>query len=257
MSLRKKLDQHYRAFDRTQIKPDPLEVPHRYDTREDIELSAFIASIFAFGNVNLIIKQTEKILQPLGKNPYNNLLSMSENKITKYFSESRYRFYSGEDVLSLLRVIRSLLKKYGTIEKIFMEGEKDFSSTKKLLSNFSKKFLCEAENQNEKITRGIKFMFPDPETGGACKRMNLFLRWMVRNDDLDFGLWNCISPAQLIIPVDTHIAKISRQLGLTKRKIADWKMAEEITTKLKKYDAEDPVKYDFALCHISMRGMEF
>jgi len=107
------------------------------------------------------------------------------------------------------------------------------------------------------FSNGIKFMFPLPQKGSACKRMNLFLRWMVRNDELDFGLWNEIKPNKLIIPVDTHIAKICKQLKLTKRKNVNWKMAEEITGKLKRFDPVDPVKYDFALCHIGMRKLEF
>jgi uncharacterized protein (TIGR02757 family) len=104
---------------------------------------------------------------------------------------------------------------------------------------------------------GFKFMFPLPENGSSCKRMNLFLRWMVRKDELDFGLWNSISPSKLVIPVDTHIARISTELGLTKRKNVSWKMAEEITENLKQFDPADPVKYDFAICHIGMRKLDF
>ena len=100
-------------------------------------------------------------------------------------------------------------------------------------------------------------MFPLPELGSACKRMNLFLRWMVRKDELDFGLWNEISPSKLVIPVDTHIAKISKTLKLTTYKNVSWKMAEQITENLKKFDPSDPLKYDFALCHIGMRKLEF
>ena len=107
------------------------------------------------------------------------------------------------------------------------------------------------------LSIGSKFMFPVPEKGSACKRMNLFLRWMVRKDDLDFGLWREIHTSKLVIPVDTHVARISRSLRLTKRKNVSWKMAEEITEKLKKFDPEDPVKYDFAICHIGMRKMKF
>jgi uncharacterized protein (TIGR02757 family) len=100
-------------------------------------------------------------------------------------------------------------------------------------------------------------MFPLPSAGSACKRMNLFLRWMVRKDELDFGIWNEISPAKLVIPVDTHIARICKELKLTRLKNVSWKMAEEITDSLRKFDPVDPVKYDFAICHIGMRKMEF
>jgi len=100
-------------------------------------------------------------------------------------------------------------------------------------------------------------MLPDPAKGSACKRMNLFLRWMIRKDDLDFGLWNEIPPSKLVIPVDTHVSKICKELKLTRRKNESWIMAEEITEKLKKFDPHDPVKYDFAICHIGMRRLAF
>ncbi len=110
---------------------------------------------------------------------------------------------------------------------------------------------------SEHDSRGVRFMFPDPLKGSACKRQNLFLRWMIRNDELDFGLWKEIPTSKLIVPVDTHIAQISKKLQLTKRENVSWKMAEEITNNLKKFDENDPVKYDFALCHIGMRKLKF
>ena len=127
---------------------------------------------------------------------------------------------------------------------------------KNALSHFCNFFLDEIKKKDE-ISLGIKFMFPIPEKGSACKRMNLFLRWMVRKDELDFGLWNEIQTNKLIIPVDTHVARICRNLKITKRKNVNWLMAEEITNKLKSYDPIDPVKYDFAICHIGMRKMIF
>jgi uncharacterized protein (TIGR02757 family) len=119
--------------------------------------------------------------------------------------------------------------------------------------------LSAAESYTGKgdVSSGIKFMFPDPESGSACKRMNLFLRWMVREDELDFGLWKGMRADQLIIPVDTHIARIAQKLKLTRRKNISWHMAEEITENLKRFDPNDPVKYDFALCHIGMRNLKF
>jgi len=117
--------------------------------------------------------------------------------------------------------------------------------------------LKKAHQEFKKLSRGIVFMFPLPEKGSACKRMNLFLRWMVRKDELDFGLWSQIPTSKLIIPVDTHIARICKQLRLTNRKNVSWKMAEEITNSLKKFDPDDPVKYDFAICHIGMRKLKF
>lgn len=257
MTLKEKLERHYRAFDKSQLSPDPLEIPHRYSKKEDIELTALISSIFAYGSVELIIRQIDKILLPLGENPHQSLIGMSDAELKGNFYKNPYRFFSEKDVYVLFKILQRLLRKFSGIEKFFIDEMKQEIPVKILLSNFSNRMLKEIESAHEPVTRGIKFMFPSPETGSACKRMNLFLRWMVRKDDLDFGLWNVISPAQLLIPVDTHIAKICRQLKLTRRKNADWKMAEEITTRLKSFDPLDPIKYDFALCHISMRGLEF
>ena len=131
------------------------------------------------------------------------------------------------------------------------------SNTKNAITNFSNYFLQKAQNEFGELSRGLKFMFPLPEKGSACKRMNLFLRWMVRKDELDFGLWDEIPTSKLIIPVDTHIARICKQLKLTKRKNVSWQMAEEITENLKQFDPNDPVKYDFAICHIGMRKLSF
>ena len=117
--------------------------------------------------------------------------------------------------------------------------------------------MIEIISDHKPASHGIKFMFPDPLKGSACKRINLFLRWMVRKDELDFGIWEEIHTSQLIIPVDTHVAKICKKLKLTRCKNVSWKMAEEITEKLKKFDPVDPVKYDFAICHIGMRKMQF
>lgn len=257
MTLKDKLEFHYRAFDKSQLSPDPLEIPHRFNNKEDIELTAFIASLFAFGSVGLIIRQIDKVLLPLGEKPYQSLMAMSDAELKKYFCKNPYRFYSEKDVYVLFNILQRLLRKFGGIEKLFDDGGKSEVSVKKLFSNFSHRILREVESAHEPVTRGIKFMFPSPNSGSACKRMNLFLRWMVRKDELDFGLWDVITPAQLLIPVDTHIAKICRRLKLTHRNNADWKMAEEITFRLKTFDPTDPIKYDFALCHISMRGLKF
>ena len=148
-------------------------------------------------------------------------------------------------------------EKHGSLKKLFMLNYNvDDVNIKNALSHFSNSFLNEIK-KNYEISPGIKFMFSLPEKGSACKRMNLFLRWMVRKDELDFGIWNEVQTCKLIIPVDTHVARICRSLNLTKRKNVSWKMAEEITKKLKRYDPIDPVKYDFAICHIGMRKMDF
>jgi uncharacterized protein (TIGR02757 family) len=259
--LKQKLEYHYKAFDRKKLEPDPLQFPHKFSNKKDIEVMAFIASVFAYGNVKQIINSLNKFLLFANNKPYNFITKFRKSKI-KYFI---HRFYSNNDVRQLFYLLCVAYKEFGSLKNLFLTGytEND-ANLKNALTNFSKYFLNKCDNEFGEVSRGIKFMFPLPEKGSACKRMNLFLRWMIRKDDLDFGLWNCLSGRQdeiltskLVIPVDTHIVKICKQLGLTNKKNVSWKMAEEITANLKRFDPDDPVKYDFALCHIGMRKLTF
>lgn len=261
-SVKQKLEHHYKAFDRSQIEPDPLQFPHLFSDKKDIEVTAFISSVFAYGNVRQIINSLNRFLQIAENEPYYFVKNFNYSDSKKYFT---HRFYSEADVRKLFLLLQITYNEYGSLKKLFLAGNnKNQTNLKNAITNFSNFFLKKAEVEFGNISRGVKFMFPLPEKGSACKRMNLFLRWMVRKDDLDFGLWTCLSDRQdeiptskLIIPVDTHIARICKELKLTKRKNVSWKMAEEITENLKKFDPEDPVKYDFALCHIGMRKLTF
>ena len=256
MNLKQKLDQHYRSFDKSQIYPDPLQFLHLYANEKDIEVVGFISSIFAYGNVTQIINTLKKILTEMGESPYEFIINLKQED-TQNLSRIKHRFYSEEDIIKLFFVLNSIYRKHSSLKKLFLLNyiDKD-ENIKNALSHFSNYFLREIDKKN-KISLGIKFMFPLPEKGSACKRMNLFLRWMVRKDELDFGLWEEIQVNKLVIPVDTHVARICRNLKLTKRKNVSWLMAEEITCKLKRFDPIDPVKYDFAICHIGMRKMVF
>jgi uncharacterized protein (TIGR02757 family) len=256
MKLKEKLEYHYNAFDRTVIAPDPLQFLHLFSDRNNIEIIGFIASVFAYGNVKQILNSINKILSISAGEPYKFLTGFSPQTELKLI----HRFYTSSDIRILFLILKELYLQYGSVEKCFMMNysPKD-KNTAPALSGFSKQMLVIAKkyvHQGE-LSRGIKFMFPDPDSGSACKRMNLFLRWMVRKDELDFGLWKGIRTGQLIIPVDTHIARIAQRLKLTQCKNVSWKMAEEITENLKKYDPDDPVKYDFALCHIGMRKINW
>jgi uncharacterized protein (TIGR02757 family) len=169
-----------------------------------------------------------------------------------------HRFYSTDDIFHLFQLLNLVYSKFSSLKKLFLSGYQETdSNTKNAITHFSNYFLQKSHQEFKELSRGLKFMFPLPEKGSACKRMNLFLRWMVRKDELDFGFWNEIPTSKLIIPVDTDVARICKQLKLTKRKNVSWKMAEEITHNLKKFDPEDPVKYDFAICHIGIRKQEF
>lgn len=253
--LKEKLDNHYKFFDKSQISPDPLEFPHRFKNENDIEISAFIASIFAYGNIKQIINSLEKLHTIMGESPYEFVFTFQKNH-EKYFKDFKHRFYTTEDVIHLFKILSQIIKKEDSIKNHFYTFYNASGNIKDSIHLFGRD-LIKRSYQTDKLSHGLKFMFPDPYKGSAAKRMNLFLRWMIRKDELDFGFWDKIPKSDLIIPVDTHIAKICKELKLTTLKNVSWKMAEEITNNLKKYDAIDPVKYDFAICHIGMRKLNF
>lgn len=254
--LKQKLEYHYKAFDRSKLEPDPLQFPHLFEDEKDIEVMAFIASVFAYGNVKQIINSLNKFLLVCYNKPYRFIKNFSFKK-SQQNNSFIHRFYTSDDVNQLFHLLSLFYQEFGSLKKIFLSGYNESDeNVKNAITNFSGYFIKRTKTEFGKISDGMKFMFPLPEKESACKRMNLFLRWMVRKDELDFGLWDEIPTSKLIIPVDTHIARICRKLKLTNRKNVSWKMAEEITKNLKKFDPLDPVKYDFALCHIGMRKQE-
>ncbi len=258
MNLKQKLDYHYNAFDRSKLEPDPLQFLHLFNDEKDIEVMGLIASLFAYGSLKQIIYSLNKIIEITKNEPYSFIRQFDFQKDKIKFNGLKHRFYAERDITHLFSLIQTAYREFGSLKNLFSKGfNKNDENVKNGITNFSEYFLNSYKKMYGNFSNGIKFMFPLPQKGSACKRMNLFLRWMVRNDELDCGLWNEISPNKLIIPVDTHIARICKQLKLTNRKNVNWKMAEEITGKLKRFDPVDPVKYDFALCHIGMRKIEF
>lgn len=258
MLLKQKLEDHYKAFDRTKLEPDPLQFLHQFDDERDIEVVGLLASIFAYGNVTQIENTLKKFILIFDSKPFLFVKNFSIKSDANKLAGIKHRFYTDDDIVKLFCVLSKELIMNKSIKNIFLKGY-NFSdkNVKNGISKFSKHFLNSFLQSFGKITNGMKFMFPLPEKGSACKRMNLFLRWMVRNDELDFGLWYEIPTTKLVIPVDTHIARICKSLDLTRRKNVSWQMAEEITQNLKKFDSVDPVKYDFAICHIGIRKLKF
>ena len=260
MNLKQKLDYHYKVFDKTKISPDPLQFLHMYTDKKDLEVMGFVAAVFAYGNVKQIINTLNKFVEITGNQPYKFISSFSLYRNDERLKTLYHRFYSYTDVLNLFSVLEKVYNEFGSLKALFLKYYNPADDNiKNALSGFSHHFINEIKDLtgDDKLSIGARFMFPLPELGSACKRKNLFLRWMVRKDELDFGIWEEIPKNKLVIPVDTHVARICKQLKLTKRKNVSWKMAEEITRNLRKFDAEDPVKYDFAICHIGMRKMEF
>jgi len=253
--LKHTLEHLYSTFDfEKRIQSDPIRFPRKYRKIEDIEVSALIASAFAYGRVELFSSVIEEILKRMGPSPYGFLINLQLKKHSKYLHGVQYRFSSEDDIIAFLYVLSEILKRYKTLEKAFT-----YSFVRPHISTAIAGFVTLATSikipSYLRISRGFYHFFPSPERGSACKRFSLYLRWMVRNRDIDFGIWKDITPSELVIPLDTHIARISRCLGLTSRKSADWKMAVEITENLKRLDPADPLKYDFALCHQGIIGI--
>jgi uncharacterized protein (TIGR02757 family) len=250
-NLRDKLEYHYNCFNTSDFDTDPVQFPRRFSNPTDIEIMAFIAALFSYGKISQINSNLEKFIRISMNKPYEFILNFRP----KQKIHLGHRFYRNEDIKNLFLVLQQILAEYGSLKNFFLRGySHSDKNVKNAISNFSITTLKLFEKKKIKINHAIKFMFPIPDRGSACKRLNLFLRWMVRKDNIDIGLWNEIPKNKLVIPVDTHIARVSRILQLTKRKNVSWKMAEEITDELKIFDPNDPVKYDFSLCHLSIRG---
>lgn len=259
-SLKQMLDRLYDDYDFAgRVLHDPIEFPHRYKSPADIEVSGFIASCVAYGRVDLFKPVIERILSAMGAGPAAFLADFDLKKQGRLFKGFKYRFNNNEDIISLLLVMSETIKRYGSLETVFMSHCKEEDTDigrglTGLIDTLIGTDTSEVYGENLNPTGFLQF-FPSPAKGSACKRMNLFLRWMIRDRDIDFGIWKGVPKNKLVIPLDTHIARISKCLGFTKRNSQDWKMAKEITESLKVFDAEDPLRYDFALCHQGITGV--
>ncbi len=259
-SLKRTLDRFYRDFDfQARLLHDPIEFPHRYTDPGDIEITAFIATCLAYGRVDLFKPALERLFSRMGESPADFIVTVPAVKKKKIFSGIKYRFNENEDILALFHILQQIVKAHGSLENVFKKSYTPADSTiEKGLSGLTDVMrgidTSAVYGRNLKPPGLLQFI-PSPSAGSACKRLNLFLRWMIRDRDIDFGIWKDIPGSRLIIPLDTHIARISRCLGFTSRSSQDWKMAVEITDELKRFDPVDPLKYDFALCHHGISGV--
>jgi uncharacterized protein (TIGR02757 family) len=241
------------------IKDDPVELPHRYTDPKEIELVGWLSAALAYGRVDLFKAAVEKILALMEGGPSSYLARFDPDRERPRFKGIYYRLNAPKDLFCFIYMMSQVVQRYGSVGALFRslyrEEEEDLGPT---LSRFIAAVTSVDPRPvygKREIPDGLRQLLSSPVHGSACKRMNLYLRWMVRpNDGIDFGLWEEIPPAKLIIPLDTHIVRISRYLGLTRRKSPDWKMAKEITESLKAFDPVDPLKYDFGLCHLGISG---
>jgi uncharacterized protein (TIGR02757 family) len=259
--LKTVLDNLYAVRSQTHLANDPLSYCHRYRRPEDQEIAGLIAASFAYGNVRTILKTLETIFGKMGDSPRRFVEEFEPKRGLSLFAGFKHRFNDGRDLCALFLAVRTMLEEADSIGEFFLgcydAGAEDITLS---LVSFTASVLA---MDYSRIFGGgqiptdsyFPFFFPSPSAGSACKRLCMYLRWMVRPaDGIDLGLWRAIPPTSLIIPVDAHIRRIGRYLGLTSRRQADWRMAQEITAALRMLDPADPVKYDFPLCHLGISG---
>jgi uncharacterized protein (TIGR02757 family) len=258
-ALREPLERLYREFDyAARVERDAIRFPTRYPDPRDREIVALLTACLAYGRVDLFSRGLERILGAMGSSPAQFIADFDLRRDARAFEGFIYRFNRPRDISAFCLAAREILGRHGTLEKCFVAGDADERGPiGPALERFARTFL-EAELESVfprgRLSRGYRHLFPLPSVGGPCKRFHLFLRWVVRREAPDFGLWTTVSPARLLIPVDTHIENMSRAIGLTRRRSRNWRMAEEITARLAMVDPADPVKYDFSLCHTRMAG---
>lgn len=238
---RSALETLYKRYDdRTFVHPDPLETLYSYNNPEDLEVVGLIASGLAYGRVAQILKSIAAVLSKMDS-PYEFITTTSKSRMQKRFNGFKHRFTTDDELVGLLLGIKHTLRTYGSLENCFLEGVKHLEQpVLPGLHHLSDTLLVHSPgNQNS--------LLPHPKKGSACKRLNLFLRWMVRNDNVDLGIWTGVSPGDLIVPLDTHMHKIALTHGLTNRKNSSLSTALEITRGFARFSPNDPVRYDFAL----------
>ncbi len=261
-SLKHHLDSFIESFPKQRhLSNDPVQFVHRYDDPRDREIAGLLASVFAYGNVKIVLRSVDQALAYLGPRPSEAIASFDVRRDAKRLRGFYHRFNTSRDLAVLFWIIRRTFENYGSIENAFAEGlGPDDLHVGSAIEQFSRRMLGFGHEEfyprgELKRRLGVRFLFPRPSEGSACKRMNLFLRWMVRPDDgIDCGVWTRLSPRQLVIPLDTHIARISNYIGLTDMRTPGWRMALDITRSLSRINSEDPIRYDFALCHLGIAG---
>ena len=270
--LKTVLDRLYSEFNYPDSATDPIHIVRRYSRDDDREVVAFVAAALAFGRVASVMQSIERVLAIAGPRPAAYVRAFEPRRHAPVFATVVHRWTRGPDLVALLWLMRQMIDAAGSIEGFFAEQfDAAASDVEHALDSFSARALAldldaaygpptrtrprslGAGRQHRARERlGVCYFFPRPSAGSGCKRLNLFLRWMVRRDALDLGVWTRIPAAKLIVPLDTHVIRVGRCLRLTDYISPGWPMARQITASLRELDPDDPVKYDFALCHLGM-----
>lgn len=239
------------------IGSDPLSLPHRYGRPEDRETAAWLAATFAYGSAKQIIPAVERALVPLGEAPAQAVARYGGERLWPGFY---YRFHKEGHLMAWVAALRLLRERHGSLEAVFTPDGEGQRIIERSLNGAASRIQAALDDLAvaSELKRGLRFLVNSPSTGTACKRVLMFLRWMVRRDDLDLGQWTVLKPADLVIPLDTHVSRLAFYLGLRKSPEArtpHWKMALEVTDSLKLVDAEDPVRFDFALARLGILSL--
>jgi uncharacterized protein (TIGR02757 family) len=246
----------YADFNREDSASDPVHKVRPFPDPADREVAGFCAAALAFGRVASVLNSIETLFRILGPRPAAYVRTFDPAAAHPELRAMVHRWTRGVDLAALLWILRQMLERSGSIEAFFLEGDDgrtpDLSNT---LDSFSRRALAlDIRRAYGRVPRrpGVCYFFPRPSAGSACKRLNLFLRWMVRRDEVDLGVWTRVSTSRLIVPLDTHVIRLGRCLRLTRYVSPGWKMAADITASLRRLDPIDPVRFDFAICHVGM-----
>ena len=265
VALREPFDRLYRSFDHLSSATDPVHIVRRYPAPDDREVVGFCAAGLAFGRVASVLHSIESLLAVMGPRPAAFVRGFDPGKDGARLAPLVHRWIRGRDLAALMLILQRMLRESGSIERFFLAGDDpsapdigpalDSFSTRALQTDLRPAYGSRRAGPSGPAggTRpGVCNFFPRPSAGSACKRLNLFLRWMVRKDVVDFGVWTGLAPSRLIVPLDTHVIRLGQCLRLTRYRSPGWKMAAEITASLRAIDPVDPVRYDFSLCHVGM-----
>jgi uncharacterized protein (TIGR02757 family) len=254
--LKPALDGLYDGFNVADSATDPIQIVRRYGRDDDREIVGFIAAALAFGRVTSVIQSIERVLAVIGPEPAAYVRRFDPRRDAPSFAGIVHRWTRETDIVALLWLLRQMLDRSGSVEGFFLAGDEGTSDdVGEALDSFSTRAMAldlKAAYGRVPARPGVCYFFPRPSAGSGCKRLNLFLRWMVRRDALDLGVWRRVSPARLIVPLDTHVIRVGRCLRLTAYTSPGWRMARDITAALRRLDPHDPVRYDFSICHLGM-----
>jgi uncharacterized protein (TIGR02757 family) len=254
--MRTRLDDLYQSFDDVGSATDPVHIVRRFPEPDDREVVGFCAAALAFGRVASVLHSIESLLDVMGPHPADFVRRFEPSRDSRRIEPLVHRWIRGRDLVALLLILQRMLREAGSIEEFFVAGDdRSAPDIGPALDAFSARALqTDVREAYGRVPKrpGVCYFFPRPTAGSACKRLNLFLRWMVRRDTIDLGVWTQVSASRLIVPLDTHVIRLGRCLRLTRYRSPGWRMAAEITESLRRIDSLDPVRFDFSLCHVGM-----